>query len=89
MPHYTIEFAASADKALSRLPVATQRRIVAAVETLADDPRPPGVVKLAGDDNLWRIRVGDYRVVYEIHQRRLTVLIVRLGHRKDIYRRGS
>lgn len=89
MPGYAIEYKASTDKALQRLPVTIQRRIVAATEKLADDPRPPGCVKLAGDDNAWRIRVGDYRVVYEIHDRRLLVLVVRIGHRKDIYREGK
>lgn len=54
---------------------------------LADDPRPTGVVKLAGDDNLWRIRIGNYRVVYEIYDDQLIVLVLRVAHRKDIYRR--
>ena len=87
MPHYAIEFKASADKALQRLPVAVQRRIVRAAEALADEPRPDGCVKLVGDDNAWRIRVGDYRILYEIHDRRLLILVVRIGHRKDIYRK--
>jgi len=88
MPRHAIEFLASADKALRRLPTTVQRRIVVAVEELGDDPRPPGVVKLADDENLWRIRVGNYRVVYEIHDKRLLVLVVRIGHRKGIYRKG-
>ena len=89
MARHAIEFHPSADKALRKLPVGTQRRIVAAVERLADDPRPPGCVKLAGDENLWRIRVGDYRVVYEIHDKRLLVLVVRVGHRRDVYKKGK
>ncbi len=63
-----------------------QRRIAAAIDRLAVDPRPSGVRKLTGADNLWRIRVGDYRIVYEIEDDRLVVLIVRIGHRRDIYR---
>ena len=74
MPRYSVEFAASADKALQRLPLVVQRRIVRAAEGLADDPRPDGCVKLAGDDNAWRLRVGHYRILYEIHDRRLLVL---------------
>ncbi|MBI2478465.1 MAG: type II toxin-antitoxin system RelE/ParE family toxin [Planctomycetia bacterium] len=89
MHRYSVEFKASADKALQRLPVAIQRRIVAEVETLADNPRPAGCVKLAGDDNAWRIRVGDYRVVYEVHDKHLLVLVVRVGYRKDIYQKGK
>jgi mRNA interferase RelE/StbE len=56
------------------------------MEELRTNPRPPGVVKLAGDDNLWRIRIGDYRVVYEIHDNRLIVLVLRVAHRKDVSR---
>lgn len=89
MARYTVEFTASADKALRRLPTATQRRIVVAAESLADDPRPAGCVKLADDDNAWRLRVGDYRVVYEVHDKRVLVLVVRIGHRKDIYKKGN
>jgi mRNA interferase RelE/StbE len=63
-----------------------QARLVEAAEALATDPRPVGVKKLQGDDNLWRIRVGAYRIVYEIHDEQLTVLVIRVGNRKDIYR---
>ncbi|HWC91176.1 MAG TPA: type II toxin-antitoxin system RelE/ParE family toxin [Pirellulales bacterium] len=85
MPTYAVEFLPSADKALGRLPLATQRRIVRAAELLADDPRPAGALKLTAGENVWRIRVGDYRVLYEIHDKRLLVLVIRIGHRKDIY----
>lgn len=89
MAGYAIDFQLSADKALRKLPVGVQRRIVAAIEPLADDPRPAGCVKLSGGEELWRIRVGDYRVVYEIHDRQLRILVVRVAHRKDIYRKGN
>lgn len=89
MAGYVVEFKASADKALQRLPAAMQKRIVREVEALADDPRPAGCVKLADDDNAWRIRVGDYRVLYEVHDQRLLVLVVRVAHRKDVYRKGT
>lgn len=87
MPNYAVEFLPSTDKSLARLPLGTQRRIVLAISELAVDPRPIGSVKLAGALEVWRIRVGDYRVLYEIHDRRLLVLVVRIGHRKDIYRK--
>ena len=87
MARYAVEFLPAAARELARLPLLAQRRIVTAAEQLADDPRPRGVVKLAGDENLWRIRVGQYRIVYEIHDGRLSVLIVRIGHRKDVYRK--
>jgi len=86
---YAIEFLASADRALQRLPVIVQRRIVRAVEALAAEPRPPGSMKLAGNEDTWKIRVGDDRVLYEIHGKRLLVLVIRIGHRKDIDRGGK
>jgi mRNA interferase RelE/StbE len=88
MARYEVVFRPSADRALRRLPGDAQRRIVLAVADLADEPRPPGVVKLVGGENLWRIRVGVYRVVYEIHDDRLVVLVLRVAHRKDVYRNG-
>jgi mRNA interferase RelE/StbE len=81
-------FKTSADRQLRRLPEDAQRRIVAETETLALNPRPVGVAKLAGGENLWRIRIGDYRVVYEIHDDRLIVLVLRVAHRRDVYRRN-
>jgi mRNA interferase RelE/StbE len=86
MREYRVSLKPSAERQLRKLPQDMQRRIVGDVALLARDPRPSGVVKLAGDDNLWRIRIGDYRVVYEIHDDRLVVLVLRVAHRKDVYR---
>lgn len=84
---FTVHFKPSADKALRKLPEKVQKRIVAATEALGDDPRPPGCVKLKDEEEeLWRIRVGDYRVVYAIQDDALIVLVVRVAHRKDVYR---
>jgi len=84
---YTVEIARSAARALRRLDRHTQQRIGRSLDGLVRDPRPAGVRKLAGaGDDLWRIRVGDYRVVYEIRDDRLVVLVLRIGHRRDIYR---
>jgi mRNA interferase RelE/StbE len=85
MAQYTISFKPSAVKQLERLPKSVQRRIVSAIEELADDPRPAGCVKLLGQENLWRIRVGSYRVVYSIDDDNLEVMILRIVHRKDVY----
>ncbi|MCU1330961.1 MAG: addiction module toxin, RelE/StbE [Bryobacterales bacterium] len=57
-----------------------------AIELLADTPRPPGAKKLAGSTNDWRVRTGDYRIIYEIQDAQLIILVVALGHRRDIYR---
>jgi mRNA interferase RelE/StbE len=83
---YEIIIRPSAEKCLDKIPRPDRRRLVDAMEELRDNPRPAGVVKLAGDENLWRIRIGDYRVVYEIHDDRLVVLVLRVAHRKDVYR---
>jgi len=63
-----------------------RQRIVAGIRLLADDPRPPGCEKLAGEDDRYRIRVGRYRVIYSVGDRELLVIVVRVGHRKDVYR---
>jgi mRNA interferase RelE/StbE len=76
----------SAEKQLDRLPANVRRRVLDALESLCDQPRPPGCVKLKGEDDVWRIRVGTYRIVYSIHDDKLIVLVVRVAHRKDVYR---
>jgi mRNA interferase RelE/StbE len=64
----------------------TQARLGRRIESLADNPRPQGVKKLAGEDDFYRVRMGDYRIVYQIRDKSLLVLIVRLGHRSEVYR---
>ncbi len=83
---YTVEFGASADRELRKLSRELQLRLRPRIDALETDPRPPGAKKIAGRENLWRIRVVDYRVVYEIHDRILVVLIVRIAHRREAYR---
>ncbi|GEP95537.1 type II toxin-antitoxin system RelE family toxin [Chitinophaga cymbidii] len=81
---YQITITASAQKKLSKLPANVQERISAKIDTLAIDPRPPGCKKLTGRPG-YRIRIGDYRVIYLIEDGKLTVLIVDVGDRKNIY----
>ena len=61
-------------------------RLVSAMRPLSNNPRPSGCEKLAGADDLYRIRVGDYRIIYEIQEEVLLVLVVKIGHRREIYR---
>ena len=82
---YTILVRASVKREMRRLDAGIARRVDAAILALADNPRPPGCVKLSGPADLWRIRVGEYRVVYEIHDHQLIVLIVGVAHRREIY----
>jgi mRNA interferase RelE/StbE len=76
----------SAKRELARLPVVLTERIERTIDALAADPRPPGVKKMQGAANLWRVRVGDYRIVYEIHDRKIVIVVLRIAHRKDVYR---
>lgn len=83
---YRVEVARRALKALQRLPRPGQQRVRAAIDLLADDPRPPGCVKLTGEDGTYRVRTGDYRIVYDVLDDRLVVQVVRIGHRREVYR---
>lgn len=84
---YRIEVAPAAVRQLRKLDRVAQRRVQAAIELLASEPRPSGAKKLVGGDIEWRVRTGDYRIVYEIHDNVLLVLVVAVGHRRDIYDR--
>ena len=75
-----------AEKDLRRLAAEVFPRVIAAIEALADDPRPAGCKKLTGSDDDWRIRVGDYRVLYEIDDENHVVRVMRVRHRRDAYR---
>lgn len=83
---YRIEYGSEARRNLKKLDPFMQRRILSRIEELADDPRPHGVETLAGPERLYRVRVGDYRIVYAIEDRALVVLVVRVGHRREVYR---
>jgi mRNA interferase RelE/StbE len=80
-----VEFAPVARRQIKRLPRGIQERIIARIEELAPNPRPHGVRKLVSEENLYRVRVGEYRVVYQIRDRELIVLIVKVGHRREAY----
>lgn len=84
--HYRVEIKRGARKYLASMAAPMAARIAATIDALAGDPRPSGCRKLAGTDRLYRVRVGDYRVVYEIHDDRLLVLVIKLGHRREVYR---
>lgn len=86
MASYRIEWKNSAYKELQKLPRQMITRIIAAVTDLSNDPYPSGVKKLIGSERSYRIRIGDYRVIYEIIENKLILEIVRVRHRKDVYR---
>ncbi len=86
MAAYRIEIKRSARKVLLSLPQADQTRIANAIDSLANDPRQPRTRKLKGTQGLYRFRVGDYRLIYEIQDEQLVVVVVKIGHRREVYR---
>ncbi len=86
MARYRIEVSRTAERQLKKLPGADQRRLVAAIQALADHPFPKGSRKLSGYEDVFRVRVGYYRVLYSVTKTKLVVIILKVGQRKDIYR---
>lgn len=86
---YAVLLAPAAERQLKAFDKPLQQRIARRLARLGDHPRPPGVEKLEGEDDLYRVREGDYRVIYTIQDRQLIVLVVKIGHRKEVYRKLS
>jgi mRNA interferase RelE/StbE len=85
---YQVEVLPGARRQLQQLPKPIQGKLGLAIRGLAVDPRPRGAKLLSGPERIWRLRVGEYRVLYEIRDQKLVVLVIGLGHRRDVYRRG-
>ncbi len=83
---YRIELTRAAVRDLTALPKPLLKRLDACIQGLTINPLPPGVKKLKNCDGLYRVRVGDYRILYQIEQEILTILVVRIGHRREVYR---
>lgn len=88
MARYSVEFTRSAEKEFGRLPRKLQLRAAEAISLLAENPYSEliKVKKLKGAEDLYRIRIADYRIVYELRDERLIILIIKIGHRREIYR---
>jgi len=82
---WNIEIERKAQKALKKIPNPYKSNLIEAIDSLTKDPRPEGCKKLKGKSDLWRIRVNAYRIVYQIKGDQLRILIIRIGHRSDIY----
>jgi len=85
MAQYKVVLRRSVAKDLRGIPKKDARRIVSAIRGLGEDPRPPGVKKLSGQER-YRLRLGNYRILYSIEDNVLTVTVVKVGHRRDVYR---
>ena len=83
---YRIELKPAAERNLKNIPRNDLNRIARKISSLGEDPRPPGVRKLRRADDLWCIKVGDYRILYQINEKASLVLIARIRHRKEVYR---
>ena len=86
MKLYRVEITAPAARQMRRLPKADKARILNKIELLAIDPLPAGVKKLAEDESTYRVRVGYYRIIYEIYSDDLIIFVVKVKHRRDVYR---
>ncbi|WP_029068417.1 type II toxin-antitoxin system RelE family toxin [Jonesia quinghaiensis] len=85
--NYSIQFTSAAARQVKKLPHSVRARILDAIERLEENPRPHGSQKLVGEATAWRIRVGDYRVIYDVFDGELIVSIVRAAHRREVYER--
>lgn len=83
---YEIQLSPAAASKLKKFDPQVHRRVQAAIELLADDPRPPAATQLVGGEGEWRVRTGGYRIIYEIVDQRLVVLVINIGHRRDAHR---
>jgi mRNA interferase RelE/StbE len=84
---YRIEFKKSAAKVLKKFPKQDRRRIRDKIDSFAENLPDPITTKMTGDNPFHRVRVGDYRIIYEIHEDTLVILVLKIGHRKEVYRR--
>ena len=86
MAKYKIEISSSAEKSLKKIPKKDISKIVEAIQKLAISPFPDGSRKLRGEEGAYRIRQGNYRIIYEVIEKKLIILVLKLGHRKEVYK---
>jgi mRNA interferase RelE/StbE len=86
---HRVLFVSRAERGFKRLSADAQDKIISEINSLIENPRPVGAVKLTGSDNLFRVRIGDYRIIYAIEDDLLVILIVEVGHRREIYRKAD
>jgi mRNA interferase RelE/StbE len=84
---YSVRLSPAAARQLRKFDPQIRRRLQAVIELLSDEPRPPAATRLVGGAGEWRVRTGDYRVIYEIHDSELLVLVLRMAHRREVYDR--
>jgi len=83
---YSVIINSNVAKQMQKIPSKTQEKIKLAIRNLANNPKPPNCKKLQGFDHTWRVRVGDYRIIYEIYDNKVQVIVIKVKHRRDVYR---
>lgn len=86
MANYSIVISSSAEKSLKKLPKKDLLRVVEKIQSLTLNPFPEGCRKLSGEESIFRVRQGNYRIIYEVENNNLIVLVLKIGHRKDVYK---
>ena len=84
---YRVELVPSAARAFKKLDHLTQLHVRRKIDSLANDPRPPGVKLLSAEERIYRLRAGDFRILYQVNDKVLTILVIAIGHRREVYRR--
>ncbi len=84
---YRVELVPSAARAFKKLDHRTQLHVERKIDSLANDPRPPGVKLLSAGERIYRLGAGDFRILYQVNDKVLTILVIAIGHRRDVYRR--
>lgn len=87
MENYKVKISSTAEKSLKKIPKKDLVKIIELIQILGIRPFPQGCRKLSGEDNIYRVRQGNYRVIYEVFEGELIVLVLKVGHRKDIYKK--
>ena len=86
MKRYQLTYRKSVAKDLRAIPKKHRQAIVRRIEKLAADPKPPGYIKIKGAKDLFRLRQAEYRIIYQINEDTISILVIKIGHRKDVYR---
>lgn len=84
---YRVELVPSAARAFKKLDHRDRLRIERKIDALTDDPRPPGAKLLSAQERIYRLRAGDFRILYQVNDKVLTILVIAIGHRREVYRR--
>ena len=87
MTNYKVLISSSAEKSIKKIPKKDIKRIIDSIQVLAINPYPQGCRKLMGEEHTYRIRTGKYRIIYEVQDKKLIILVLKIGHRKDVYQK--